>query len=445
MEGPKWLQEARHVAVSGLQWGDEGKGKLVDRLASGFDVVARYNGGANAGHTVVANGVKHALHLVPCGILHPGTLNVIGNGVVLDPVSLAAEIERLSAAGVEIGDRIRISDRAHLVMPYHRMEDGLREAAAAVASGDEARIGTTKRGIGPAYADKAFRSTAIRMCDMGDEAQFRSALDRIVKIKNVTLGALADFVGEPWTDLDAGELAGEALAAGEVLLPFMRDTSALLSKAKESGSKILIEGANAALLDVDHGTYPYVTSSNASSTGIYPGTGLPGGFLDEVVGVVKAYQTRVGAGPMPTELMDETAERLRERGHEYGTTTGRPRRCGWLDLVALRHTARVSGVTRISLMLLDVLAGFEELQVCTHYELDGETIDHLSASADQLLRARPVYVTLLGFTEEITECRSWEALPEAAHDYVDFISSHIGVPVSVISVGPDRDATIMRH
>ena len=444
MSDPQWLESAQHVAVSGLQWGDEGKGKLVDLLASRFDVVVRYNGGANAGHTVVADGVKHALHLVPCGILHPGTLNVIGNGVVLDPVALSAEIESLRTAGVEIGDRLRISDRAHLVMPYHRLEDGLREAAVGSLSGDASRIGTTKRGIGPCYADKALRSTALRVSDLDDPARFRDKLEHIVTVKNATLGALSDLTGAEWTPLEAEGIARETLAAAEAFRPFIADTAALLFDAKNDGRRILLEGANAALLDVDHGTYPFVTSSSASSAGIYPGTGLPGGFVDEVVGVVKAYQTRVGAGPMPTELEDETGARMRERGNEYGTTTGRPRRCGWLDLVTLEHTVRISGITRISLMLLDVLAGFDQLALCTAYRSEGRTIRRLPASADRLAAVEPVYEWLPGFSEEIEECRSYEALPANVRRYVEAISNHLGVPISILSVGPDREATIMR-
>ncbi len=442
MQDPQWLNAARHVAICGLQWGDEGKGKLVDRLAAGFDVVVRYNGGANAGHTVVADGVKHALHLVPCGILHPGTLNVIGNGVVLDPASLAAEIIELRAAGVDVGDRLRISDRAHLVMPYHRVEDGLLEAAVATSS-NEAQLGTTRRGIGPCYADKALRSTALRVSDLADHTELSRKLEHIVAVKNATLGALSAMVGVPWETLRADAILEDTLAAAAGLMPFVADTAALLAEARDDGRRILLEGANAALLDVDHGTYPFVTSSNAASSGIYTGTGLPGGFVDEVVGVVKAYQTRVGAGPMPTELHDETGARMRKRGNEYGTTTGRPRRCGWLDLVALEHAIRISGATRIALMLLDVLAGFDELKVCTAYRSDGRTIKRLPASAAGLAAAEPLYETLPGFSEEIVDCRSLDALPMNARLYVQAISEYIGIPISVISVGPDRNATIM--
>ena len=367
------------TAVVGLQWGDEGKGKIVDLLAAEHDAVVRYNGGANAGHSLVVNGERFAVHLVPSGILYNGKLSVIGNGVVVDAGKLIEEIDGLRERGISC-EGLVVSDRAHVVMPYHKAEDALREEllkeAAEVHSGALERagnlgeIGTTRRGIA--------------------------------------------------------------------------DTTYLVHDALDAGKRVLFEGANATLLDVDHGTYPFVTSSSTTALGIGPGTGVPETHLGRVLGVVKAYQTRVGAGPMPTELFDGVADRIRDRGREFGTTTGRPRRCGWLDAVATRYSAMINGTTGICLMLLDVLAGFEELKVCVgHRYADGVT-DRFRPDSFDLALAEPVYETLPGFGDEITEARSWDDLPENARGYVEFCERAVGVPVDFVSVGPDRAQTIRR-
>lgn len=441
---PNWFHDARALAVIGMQWGDEGKGKLVDRLAAGVDVVVRFNGGANAGHSVQAGDQRLALHLVPCGILHEGVLNIVGNGVVADLEALAAEIGVLEAAGVPVTERLAVSDRAHLVLPYHKRADALYEAAAAAVAGEARKIGTTGRGIGPAYADKALRSTAVRAGDLRDPDALRARLGQATAVHNAVCGALAGLAGVPFEPFDVDALTTELLAQSAAIRPLLCDTSLLLAERLAGGAKVLFEGAHAALLDVDHGTYPYVTSSTCTAGGIGPGAGVAPSTATEVVGVVKAYQTRVGAGPMPTEDHGAIGQRLRDRGHEYGTTTGRPRRCGWLDLVALRHAVRVSGVTRLAVTLLDVLAGFKTLHACTGYRIDGELVPEMPADADALARATPELRSLEGFDEDLRECRTWDALPAAARAYLVMIEEQAGVPVSVVSVGPDRAETIMR-
>lgn len=436
--------QTRHTAVTGLQWGDEGKGKVVDLLAADHDLIVRYNGGANAGHSVVIGDKRYALHLVPCGILTPGRVNLIGNGVVVDAPLLLEEIAGLRAAGVTVADNLKISERAHLVLPWHKDADALLEAALAAAAGEEARIGTTGRGIGPCYADKALRSTAVRVVDLLRPAELPAKLRRIAAVKNSQLGALAQAAGLPFTPYDAEALAAELAAQGAQLAPHVADTAHLLHEAIAAGKRVLFEGGNGALLDVDHGSYPFVTSSSTSSLGIYPGAGLPGGQVGRLLGVVKAYSTRVGGGPMPTELQGAVAEHLRERGREYGTTTGRPRRCGWLDLVALRHSARLSGATELAVMLLDVLAGLDGLQVCTHYRIGDRVLDRFPAAAEDLAAAQPVWVQLPGFSEEVSACRRWQDLPAAARAYVGVIENFCGVPVSMVSVGPERGQTLHR-
>lgn len=432
-----------HTAVVGLQWGDEGKGKIVDWLTEDFDMVVRFNGGANAGHSVVIGETRFALHLVPCGILRPDRLNVIANGVVLDPVVLAEEIAGLRAQGVAVGENLKISDRAHLVMPYHKAEDRLREAALARAAGQAQPIGTTGRGIGPCYADKALRAGAIRVADLyatGLPDQVR----RIAALKNATLGALAELAGEPWPAIDPATLVTDLAAQAEQLRPHVADTVALLHESMAAGRRILFEGGNGSLLDIDHGSFPYVTSSSTTALGIYPGAGIPGGRLGRILGVVKAYATRVGGGPFPTEQDNAVGEHLRTRGREFGTTTGRPRRCGWLDLVAVRHSARLSGATELAVMLLDVPAGLERLRVCTAYRLDGRALDRMPASAEDLARVEPVYRELPGFAGDLGACRSYAELPAAARDYLDLIEQEVGVPVTIASVGPARAATLRR-
>ncbi len=426
------------TAIVGLQWGDEGKGKFVDRLAPGFGAVVRYNGGANAGHSVVVGGQRFSMHLTPSGILHPGVLAVIASGVVLHPPTLLGELKNLEGAGVDVSG-LRVSARAHVVMPYHLEQDALRESILSGGADDEA-IGTTKRGIGPCYADRAHRAGAIRAGDLVREDVLREKLRLACLFKNKTLTPNLSGRGAFTVD----ELLPECLAWGEALKAYLCDTAYLLHDMLGRGEKVLAEGANGALLDVDHGGYPYVTSSNSTVLGFGPGTGVPERRVGRVLGICKAYSTRVGGGPMATELHDEIGERIRERGREFGTTTGRPRRCGWLDLVAVKYAAMVNGASEIVLTLLDVLAGFDELKVCTAYRVNGETTDRFPPDAFTLEEAEPVYETLPGFAEEITEARSWDALPSEAQNYVRFIEEFVGVPVRTVSVGPDREQTIER-
>jgi len=428
----------RASAVVGLQWGDEGKGKVIDLLAGSFNAVVRYNGGANAGHSVVIQGKRHALHLLPSGVFHPGVKGVIGNGVVIDPEALLREIDGLAAAGIS-SINLAVSDRAHVVMPYHKAEDAAREAA--LASGEKSQaIGTTGRGIGPAYADKAQRATAIRMGDLLRPEALREKIARITTLKAPLLHALDPSIEK----LDAEAMTQAAIAMGTRLKPYITDTVYLLHDMLRDGQALLFEGANATLLDVDHGTFPYITSSNCSVLGIPAGTGVPGSHLTRVLGVMKAYCTRVGGGPFPTELNNDIGNRIRERGREYGTTTGRPRRCGWLDLVALRYAVMLNGVTGIALMLMDVLAGFDELKVCTAYRINGQLTDRFIPDAESLAHAEPVYESLPGFASEIGDVRTFDALPEPAQRYVRMIEAAAGVPVEIVSIGPDRAQTIHR-
>ena len=433
------------TAVVGLQWGDEGKGKIIDLIAPGYDAIVRYNGGANAGHSVVIEGKRHALHLVPSGIFHKGKLAVIGNGVVVDPEALLKELDALTAKGVDVSG-LRLSDRAHVVMPYHKSEDELRETILARSSDDldntpaeDRSIGTTKRGIGPAYSDKAARSTSIRVGDLLRPAVLKEKIEQTCRFKKAMLGSL----GSPPEAIDSGALFTAASDWGKRLKPFVCDTSYELHDALGAGKRLLFEGANATLLDVDHGTYPFVTSSNCSVLGIPAGAGVPGRHLTDVIGVLKAYSTRDGGGPFPTELKNDTGNRIRERGREYGTTTGRPRRCGWLDLVAVRYGAMLNGTSRLAIMLLDVLAGFPELKVCTAYEVQGRRTDRFTPDAFALEGVTPIYETLPGFEQEITGATSRAELPKNARAYVEFIEKFVGVPVDIISVGPDRAQTIL--
>lgn len=438
------------AAVVGLQWGDEGKGKLVDLLARNFDVVVRYNGGANAGHSVVVGGERYALHLVPSGILSPGTRAVIANGVVVDAERLLDEIEGLEAKGVST-DGLIVSDRAHVVLDYHKAEDGLREellkrgeAGPRVGSGASAEIGTTRRGIGPAYADKVTRATGVRVGDLLRPAALRKKVEVACRFKNALFEGLAHSVGISWEPFDVDAICARALETGEKLRPRIADTAYLLHDALASGERVLMEGANATLLDVDHGTYPYVTSSNPCAPGAGPGTGVPGTRLERVIGVIKAYSTRVGGGPMPTELEGPVADRIRERGREFGTTTGRPRRVGWLDLVAVKYSAMINGVTDLSVMLLDVLAGFDELMICRKYRIDGGETERFLPDASDLERCEPVWERVEAFGEqELHAARSLGELPAGARSYIGLIEDVVGAPVSIVSVGPDRAQTIV--
>ncbi len=429
------------AAVVGLQWGDEGKGKIVDLLTGEFDAVVRYNGGANAGHSVVVKGERYALNLVPSGILYPGKHSVIANGVVVDPEKLLQELEGLRSRGVDVSGLV-LSDRAHVVMPYHKVEDELREKILSGSAGGA--IGTTKRGIGPCYADKAHRATAVRIMDLLRPDMLKAKLERICAIKNPMLRGLSAACGSDVQEFSAAELTTWCVTTGEKLCPRIRDTTYLLNELVRQGKRLLFEGANAAMLDVDHGTHPYVTSSSTTALGIPSGTGVPGTNIAEIIGVVKAYSTRVGTGPLPTELHDALGEGIRQRGREFGTTTGRPRRVGWLDLVAVKYSAMLNGVTSMAVMLLDVLAGVDELKVCTAYRLDGKVLERFIPDGYTLERVEPVYETLPGFGEQITEVRGRGELPDAARVYIDLIERHVGVPVSHISVGPDRAQTITR-
>lgn len=425
------------TAVVGLQWGDEGKGKVVDLIAPAFDGVVRFNGGANAGHSVVVKGERYALHLIPSGILYPGKLAVIGNGVVVDPESLCREADTLSSRGVDLSGLV-ISSRAHVVMPYHKAEDELREKILADDSGQS--IGTTKRGIGPCYAEKAHRATAIRMADILDRDTLAPKLDRICKVKR----ALLSWAGGP-VNLDAAVLTDWAIHLGEKLRPRVQDTTYLLHDMIRERKRLLFEGANATLLDVDHGTHPFVTSSSCTSLGIPSGTGVPGRFIQDVIGVVKAYTSRVGNGAMPTELLDETGDAIRERGREYGTTTGRPRRVGWLDLVAVRYAAMLSGATSLAITLMDVLASLDEIKVCVAYRMrnaDGRETDRFTPDSAFLAAAEPVYRTFPGIKTDISSVRTRADLPQDARDYIAFIEEYVGAPVRFIGVGPDRVQTI---
>lgn len=434
------LRDLGNTSIVGMQWGDEGKGKIVDLLTEQFDFAVRWNGGSNAGHTVKVrtNGVekKYAFHLIPSGILRPDCTSVIANGVVIDPIKLLEEIDTLITQGVKIENNLKISMNAHVVLPYHKLQDQLGEAAAGGG-----KIGTTGRGIGPCYADKANRSTAIRLVDLLDDARLKEKLPRIVELKNATFKAL--YGAGPDQLLQWQPMFEQYRSCGEQLRPFVTDTTRLLHTAWKAGKRILFEGANAVLLDLDHGTFPFVTSSNCG-TGLSVGTGLPGAAVNSTIGIVKAYSTRVGSGPFPTEQDNDIGNRIRERGHEYGTTTGRPRRCGWIDAVALRYTAAITGATGLAIMLLDVLSGFDELKICTHYTLNGQTTDWFPADALDLQHAKPVYETIPGFPESLEGITDFNALPPNAKKYVERLEHHIGVPVKIVSIGASRHQTLIR-
>ncbi|MBC24128.1 MAG: adenylosuccinate synthase [Phycisphaerae bacterium] len=422
------------TAVVGLQWGDEGKGKIVDWLTAEHDCIVRYNGGANAGHTVVVGSDRYALHLIPSGILSGHKTCIIGNGVVIDPFKLIEEIESLESRGIAIGDRLLISDRAHVVMPYHKEQDTVLEEALARSSGMDRSIGTTRRGIGPAYSDKVLRATAIRMGDLLDRNVLRQKLSVICPVRNAQLASMGSE-----STFDAEILTEQYAAIGDRLRSNITDTVYLLHDMVQEGRSILFEGANACLLDVDFGTYPYVTSSNCSTLGIPAGTGLPGSTIKRVIGIMKAYSTRVGGGPFPTELHDVEGDRIREAGNEYGTTAGRPRRCGWLDLVAVRYSAMVCGVDSIACTLFDVLQGFKRLKLCTAYRLpDGTTTDRFLPSAEQLATVEPVYEEFQGWNTDMNTIGSRQELPSQAREYLGRIEEFVGVPIDIVSIGPER-------
>ena len=420
--------------VIGLQWGDEAKGKLVDILTEGKDLVVRYQGGANAGHTVVIGDDVYKLHHIPSGILNEGVLNLITAGVVINPPTIIEEIKSLEARGIDVAARMKISGRAHVVMPWHVLEDKMWNR---LVSGED-NIGTTLRGIGPCYADKVGRSFAIRIGDMLQD-DFADRVRKIVEVKKRVLTAAGD---EGSGALDAETIIAEYTQFAEALRPMVTDTNRILLDAIDEDKEILFEGAQGSLLDIDHGTFPFVTSSNSSGLGISTGSGVPGNWLTNVVGVMKTYATRVGGGPFPTEQDNDQGQHIRDEGNEYGTTTGRPRRCGWFDAVAARYTARLGGVTSIAITMLDVLSKLPEIQVCVAYELDGQRIDYFPAHVNDLRRLKPIYETLPGWQQDVTGARSLDDLPVGAIEYVKSIESLVGRPVEFISVGPDRAQTI---
>jgi len=419
------------TCVIGLQWGDEAKGKIVDLLTDRHDIVVRYQGGPNAGHTVVLGNQTFKLSLVPSGIFRPHVQCVIANGVVIHPGVLLEEIRSLRDRGIHVGDNLLVSDRAHVIFPWHIEEDRLLNAV----FGGEA-IGTTLRGIGPCYKDKAGRSLAVRLGDLYRPG-LKERIERIATAKSLMLSGLNGRV-----EFDAEAIFQEYSQYAEKLRPHVTDTTKFLLEAVEAGRWVLFEGAQGSLLDIDHGTFPYVTSSNSSGVGVSAGSGVPAKYITKVIGVIKAYTTRVGGGPFPTEQANEIGQYIRERGNEYGTVTRRPRRCGWFDAVAVRYAARLSGVDELAVMLLDVLGGLPEIQICTAYDLDGTRITDFPSHIDDLRRVTPVYETLPGWKEEIRGARSVEDLPPNARRYVQRISELVGRPVSIISVGPDREDTI---
>ena len=422
------------VAIVGSQWGDEGKGKVIDYLATQADVVVRGQGGNNAGHTLVVGSKKFALRLIPSGVLNPNTVNVIGNGIVFDPKGFLEEIEMLKKDDIDTSN-IKISDRAHVVFPYHKELDGLAEEA----RGDN-KIGTTKKGIGPCYMDKTERS-GIRICDLMDKDIFEKKLRPQVEAKNKIV---RNIYGKSEDLFDFDTIYNEYLGYAEQIRNYVTDTSVVVYDAIKAGKKVLFEGAQGTLLDLDLGTYPYVTSSHPTSGGFAIGAGVGPNMIKDVVGIVKAYTTRVGEGPFVTELDNEIGERIRVQGNEFGTVTGRSRRCGWFDAVIVRYATRVNGLTSISLMLLDVLTGFDTIKICTAYKIGDKILTEFPASLEDLAKCEPVYEEFEGWTEDLTEVENYDDLPENAKKYVEKIEELTGVSVDMVSVGPKRTQTIVR-
>jgi adenylosuccinate synthase len=421
-----------NVVVVGSQWGDEGKGKIVDWLSEQADIVVRFQGGHNAGHTLVINGVTYKLSLLPSGVVRPGKLSVIGNGVVLDPRALCKEIDGLAAQGVTVTpDSLRIAENVVLILSLHQELDALRESSNAAT-----RIGTTRRGIGPAYEDKVGRR-AIRLMDLADIPALKPKIERLLAHHN----ALRRGLG--LDEIAAGTLHDELAAVAPRVLPFMDSVWSLLDRKRREGKRILFEGAQGALLDVDHGTYPYVTSSNTVAAQAATGSGLGPGALGYVLGICKAYTTRVGEGPFPTEQINEVGRTLGERGKEFGVVTGRPRRCGWFDAVLVRQTVRTSGIDGLALTKLDILDGFDEIKVCVGYRLDGREIDYLPAGEHAQARVEPIYETIAGWQERTARARSWAELPAQAIKYVRRVEELIGCPVALLSTSPEREDTIL--
>jgi adenylosuccinate synthase len=414
--------------VIGAQWGDEGKGKVTDKLAETADFVVRFSGGNNAGHTVIVNDEKYELHLIPSGILYPEKKSVIGNGVVIDPIALIKEMEGLKKRGLTF-ENFHISEQAHVVMPYHKTFDGLEEER----KGDN-KIGTTKKGIGPAYTDKVARR-GIRICDLINEEVFKEKLKNILEYKNLII---SNVYNKP--EFSYEEILEEYLKAAEIIRPHVTDTSLLLDAAYHNDENIFFEGAQGTLLDIDYGTYPYVTSSNPTSGGVCTGTGFGPTRIDDIIGVAKAYLTRVGAGPFPTELFNEMGEFLQEKGHEYGVTTGRARRCGWLDLPLLKYAVRVNGLTELVLTKVDVLSGLDEIKVCTSYQKDQCSISQAGLKGDR----EPNYESFPGWEQDISGFQEFDKLPENAQAFINMIEREIEIPITVIGTGPGREDAIIR-
>jgi len=423
-----------NICVVGLQWGDEGKGKIVDILAEKSDIVVRYNGGANAGHTVIVGDSRFALHILPSGSIRPNKICVIANGVVVDPEVLSKEIETLAQKDISLNGRLLISENAHVVLDYHKKEDQLREKSLG-----KDKIGTTVRGIGPCYADKVGRSYNVRMSDLRDLEKLKAKLQTIIEYKNKIFSALYD--AEP---ISADEIFKKCRSYADKFSPFITDTTEFLHKSISDGKSILFEGAQGSLLDLDHGTFPFVTSSNSSSLGMPAGCGVPAKAVDKFIGVAKAYTTRVGAGPFPTEQDNETGQYIRDKGNEYGTTTGRPRRCGWFDAVAVSYAVTIGAIDSAALMHLDTLTGLKEIKICRAYKINGKEKTFFPANTDRLSQASPVYETVAGWDEELTEVNDFHDLPANAQDYICLIEEIIKKPITIIGVGPERNQTIFR-
>lgn len=415
--------------VVGTQWGDEGKGKIVDVLAENADYVVRFQGGDNAGHTVIANGHKHILHLLPSGVLHEEGCCIIGPGVVCNPFILLEEMKVLEECGIKT-DHIIISDRAHMLMPYHRYQDDLEEKAASK------KIGTTKKGIGPCYADKYARK-GIRFHELKNFDTFKGRLKECLDFKNKLFVNV--YEAEP---MDYDQMVADFEGIRDKILPMIKETTSMVNQAIDEGKNVLFEGAQACMLDINYGTYPFVTSSSPTSAGVTTGAGVAPNKIDQVIGVVKAYSTRVGEGPFVTELFDEKGKWIQDHGHEFGATTGRPRRCGWLDLLVVKHANMLNGLTDIVLTKIDVLTGLDELKVCIGYEIDGKVLDYIPSDQEEVAQAKPVYKTFKGWKEDITKITKKEDLPQECLDYIEFIENFTGVPISMISVGPDRTNNI---
>ncbi len=415
--------------IIGGQWGDEGKGKIVDLLGADYNVVVRYQGGANAGHTVEIGDKKYVLHLIPSGILRDNVFSVIGNGVVIEPAALIEELHTLNNLGIATKNRLKISKNAHVIMPYHKILDVAKE------SGTK-KIGTTGRGIGPCYVDKIGRE-GIRIEDFVDVKNLKSKITTHVKEKNVILEKVYDL-----KPINVYEVIDNFMGYREVILPFIDDSLAFINAQMKAGKSILLEGAQGTFLDIDHGTYPYVTSSNSTSGGACTGSGIPPTKITSVIGILKAYTTRVGEGPFPTELKDETGEKLRKIGFEFGATTGRPRRCGWFDIPMAKYSVMVNGMTEAVLTKLDVLSEFEKIPVCTAYKCGDTVLDSFPTDIEKLNTAVPVYTELPGWNTDITHCRTYDELPEKAKEYVQYLTDNAGVPFSHVSVGPKREQTI---